>query len=138
MTADDNTEPNGQHDARVQVLTAEVRTLMVGFRQVTLSVYRQLDWVEPARILPFGRVNTEKRDTDTNVEVLDVVGSASGILARSGTHKSSVYCDGDRRKCGRFTEPAHRSGHSYDSFGDGQALWDEWSKLPLIVLAGLR
>jgi hypothetical protein len=29
--------------ARVDVLTAEVRALMVGSRQVTLSVYRQLD-----------------------------------------------------------------------------------------------
>jgi hypothetical protein len=32
------------HAATVQVLTADVRTLQAGARQVTLSVYRQLGW----------------------------------------------------------------------------------------------
>lgn len=44
------------HEATVEVLTAEVRVLMVGSRQVTLSVYGQLDEVSPAQIRPFGRV----------------------------------------------------------------------------------
>ncbi len=47
----------GPRDARVQVLTAEVRTLVVGSRQVTLSVYNQLDYVPHSKITPFGRVN---------------------------------------------------------------------------------
>ena len=42
--------------ARVDVLTAEVRVLMVGSRQVTLSVYAQLDQVEFDEIEPFGRI----------------------------------------------------------------------------------
>jgi hypothetical protein len=42
--------------ATVEVLTAEVRVLMVGSRQVTLSVARQLDWVERSELEPFGRV----------------------------------------------------------------------------------
>jgi hypothetical protein len=42
--------------ARVEVLTAEVRVLMVGSRQVTMSVYNQLDQVKPGEIEPFGRV----------------------------------------------------------------------------------
>jgi hypothetical protein len=42
--------------ARVEVLTAEVRVLMVGSRQVTLSVHAQLDQVKPGEIDPFGRV----------------------------------------------------------------------------------
>ena len=42
--------------AVVKVLTAEVRTLMVGSRQVTLSVYGQLDHAPPEYIEPFGRV----------------------------------------------------------------------------------
>ena len=49
----------GQHDAKdahVQVLTAEVRTLVVGSRQVTMSVYNQLDYEAPGDIAPFGRV----------------------------------------------------------------------------------
>ena len=44
--------------ARVEVLTAEVRVLMVGSRQVTLSVYGQLDYAKPDQIEPFGRVRT--------------------------------------------------------------------------------
>lgn len=43
--------------ARVEVLTAEVRALMVGSRQVTLSVFRQLDTVDSSEIEPMGRVN---------------------------------------------------------------------------------
>ena len=41
---DENPGPGDQHDAKgahVQVLTAEVRTLVVGSRQVTMSVYNQ-------------------------------------------------------------------------------------------------
>ena len=40
MTDDNAPEPNGKRDAHVQVLTAEVRTLMVGSRQVTLERVR--------------------------------------------------------------------------------------------------
>ena len=45
-----------RHDAHVQVLTAQVRTLVVGSRQVTMSVYNQLDEVRYRDIEPFGRV----------------------------------------------------------------------------------
>jgi hypothetical protein len=48
--------------ARVDVLTAEVRALMVGSRQVTLSVYRQLDATAAEDCEPFGRVR-DTRDT---------------------------------------------------------------------------
>jgi hypothetical protein len=46
--------------ATVKTLTAEVRVLMVGNRQVTLSVYRQLDEVDDTELEPFGRVNDSK------------------------------------------------------------------------------
>lgn len=42
--------------AVVETITAEVRVLMVGSRQVTAGVYGQLDMVEPCEIIPFGRV----------------------------------------------------------------------------------
>jgi hypothetical protein len=42
--------------ATVQTLTAEVRTLVVGARQVTLSVAKQLDVVPLAELRVFGRV----------------------------------------------------------------------------------
>lgn len=66
--------------ATVETLTAEVRTLVVGNRQVTLSVYNQLDWVEPDEITPFGRVR--RRDPG---HALEVVGATTdGALVRSG------------------------------------------------------
>lgn len=51
--------------ATVETLTAEVRVLMVGSRQVTLSVARQLDEVDLVDVEPFGRVNIS--DTGTFV-----------------------------------------------------------------------
>lgn len=66
--------------ATVEVLTAEVRTLVVGNRQITQSVYRQLDAVEPEHIQPFGRVHEAKA-----LGQLHVVGRSrlDGTLVRS-------------------------------------------------------
>jgi hypothetical protein len=41
--------------ASVEVLSAEVRVLQVGNRQITRSVYRQLDEATSERSEPFGR-----------------------------------------------------------------------------------
>jgi hypothetical protein len=70
--------------ARVEVLTAEVRVLMVGSRQVTLSVYAQLDQVDHGEVEPFGRVAPRDADTD----YVYVVGASTrdadrGSLVRS-------------------------------------------------------
>lgn len=46
--------------ATVETLTAEVRVLMVGNRQITLSVARQLDTVKLSDLEPFGRVRLDK------------------------------------------------------------------------------
>jgi hypothetical protein len=43
-------------EAKVELLTAEVRTLMVGNRQVTLSVAKQLDRIGLEHLDPFGRI----------------------------------------------------------------------------------
>lgn len=51
----------GPMTATVETLTAEVRVLMVGSRQVTLSVYRQLDKCRLAEFIPMGRVNATPR-----------------------------------------------------------------------------
>jgi hypothetical protein len=58
---------NGQHTATVEALTAEVRVLMVGSRQVTMSVYNQLDWATIAELDgdPFGRVHPRDMDSGT-------------------------------------------------------------------------
>ena len=48
--------------ATVETLTAEVRVLMVGTRQVTLSIFGQLDDVAIDKIEPFGRVSPKDAD----------------------------------------------------------------------------
>lgn len=77
--------------ARVDVLTAEIRVLMVGSRQVTLSVYGQLDQVKPAEIDPFGRVAPRDADPD----YVYVVGASArdadrGTLVRSRRESMSA------------------------------------------------
>jgi hypothetical protein len=47
---------SGHQTATVETLTAEVRVLMVGSRQVTLSVAKQLDSTIYESLEPFGRV----------------------------------------------------------------------------------
>ena len=47
---------NGTQTAEVETLTATVRVLMVGSRQVTLSVAKQLDIAAMGEMEPFGRI----------------------------------------------------------------------------------
>jgi hypothetical protein len=68
--------------AHIEVLTAEVRTLMVGSRQVTLSVYRQLDWASPDQCEPFGRVRDSKDDDFERTYIVGR-GTTTGSLIRS-------------------------------------------------------
>ncbi len=77
----DTTDPKqaSSATATIEVLTAEVRVLMVGRRQVTLSVYRQLDRVPFDKIEPFGRV----RDRDTTYGIAIVGRAKDGILVRA-------------------------------------------------------
>ena len=67
MTALD--QANDKQTAHVETLTATVRTLVVGSRQVTLSVARQLDWVDITELNVMGRVRLSKGD-HTEVIVL--------------------------------------------------------------------
>lgn len=46
--------------ATIETLTAEVRTLVLGSRQITLSVAKQLDIIPLARLSVFGRVRISK------------------------------------------------------------------------------
>lgn len=59
----------GNQTATVETLTAAVRVLMVGSRQVTMGVYGQLDHVEYDEIEPFGRV-TPKDAQAVNVYII--------------------------------------------------------------------
>lgn len=60
--------------ATVVTLTAEVRVLQVGNRQITLSVVNQLDRCRYEELEPMGRVHSSRRDmpgyTESDVEVV--------------------------------------------------------------------
>tara|TARA_R110002020_G_scaffold6579_1_gene27955 strand:- start:4 stop:861 length:858 start_codon:yes stop_codon:yes gene_type:complete len=77
--------------ATVETLTAEVRVLMVGRRQVTMSVFRQLDtvdWEKWETLELFGRVRGTRKDEQ---RLLYVVGRVkdTGVLVRSNIHLDS-------------------------------------------------
>jgi hypothetical protein len=67
--------------ATVETLTAEVRVLVVGSRQVTMSVYNQLDRADFDQIEPFGRVTP--KDASGGVCVIGKRRDGAGDLVRS-------------------------------------------------------
>ena len=97
--------------ATVEVLTAEVRVLQVGRRQITLSVYRQLDAVDLDDIELFGRIN-----------------DGGSIF------QGDCFVVGRRNGTG---ELVRSSITGYDP-AELDELKYRWRALPLIVLAGLR
>lgn len=77
--------------AIVTTLAAEVRVLMVGSRQVTLSVARQLDRVELSQIQPFGRV----RLSDGEMVIGRSCRDGSLVLASFDLIQGVPYVDDD-------------------------------------------
>lgn len=77
----------GQTTTTIETLTAEVRALMIGKRQVTLSVYRQLDTIPWSEIEPFGRV----RDSKDDEYAINVIGRnrENNALVRSAIRRDS-------------------------------------------------
>ena len=75
----------GTNTATIETLTAEVRVLMVGSRQVTLSVYRQLDRHPSSQVQPFGRVSDKQDESRYACRNVFVVGCeiTTGALVRS-------------------------------------------------------
>lgn len=131
--------------ATVEVLTAEVRVLMVGSRQITLSVARQLDDVDPEEMDPFGRITTGRK-SGPRESVIEAIGSQDGVLVRANVSRERMTCRGNANRhygsdgdqylpCDR--EDDHQLHHWLYYYPDRQ-MWDEWQALPLIVLAGLR
>ena len=106
--------------ATIETLTAEVRTLVVGSRQITLSVAKQLDFVDLSRLRVFGRVRIFKG-------AHYVVGAD-----RNGQLALAQYW------------PLGNYSGRYDVRPNPDALraWDALNKAaaasPLIVLAGLK
>jgi hypothetical protein len=134
----------------VEVLTAEIRVLQVGSKPVTLSAARQLDSVDATAIKPFGRVRIDPKPA---TGLIEVIGSANGILARSSARARKVECPGYATSdlyrgygqplavCARHrsTRPGEGAGHhDWTEYTPSQRTYEAWLALPLIVLAGLR
>lgn len=125
------------HTATVETLTAEVRVLMVGSRQVTLSVFRQLDFAGFAEIEPFGRVSdTSSKPGEKYEEGVLTVGRRyrDGALVRGWLPNTPwpkhLASNGRLTDTQRLENDEHRAIHDVSL--------QEWKALPLIVLAGLR
>lgn len=69
------TSTNGTNTATIETLTAEVRVLQVGNRQITLSVVKQLDRNHYANLEPMGRIRSGRKNEPTATErSIEVVG----------------------------------------------------------------
>jgi hypothetical protein len=145
-------DASAPQNATVTSLAAEVHVLMVGSRQVTLSVAKQLDRVslEDFGFTPFGRIRTGVK-----------VSRQRRWWSNSKTPRSRAWRDDDGKWwCDVMEDPDCEFVGRRESDGalviaevDDWAMWAEtygaddedyqkwlgWSRdLPLIVLAGLR
>lgn len=112
----------------VETLTAEIRVLQVGSKPVTLSAARQLDHADPSEIQAFGRVRIDAKPAKGMIEV---IGSADGVLAKSSASSRRVECPGYR------TQPERRayglpvavcSRHRGTSAADAVGKRHEWTE----------
>ncbi len=128
--------------ATVETLTAEVRVLMLGKRQVTLSVYRQLDVVKPKDCEPFGRIRDAqdkpvKKDSWMELPTVYVVGRCvhTDTLVRS-------WCSEPREPVdvsAALNRPRNaKENAEWARYKEDLARYRKWAAMPLIVLAGLR
>ncbi|MGV0721550.1 hypothetical protein ABQF17_15010 [Mycolicibacterium elephantis] len=146
--------------ATVETLAAEVRVLMVGSRQVTLSVAKQLDRIScysygADAIVPFGRVRTGRTVTLER----ELRGKPERITRRhtngwgDGKWYESYETTPRLEVIGRSKLPEHQGSlaiYEIDNFSDYVSSCNESERpeikaeiaaleaLPLIVLAGLK
>lgn len=135
--------------ATVEVLTAEVRALMVGSRQITLSVFRQLDWVKWEECEAMGRVNDDK---DKNyLDIGFVVGKhrETGVLCRAKLTTPPRWEEYDQANLNYKEKWKETGTNSYKELAKKRDRYNQWwdenslfyfnfKALPLIVLAGLK
>lgn len=142
------------HAATVEMLTAEVRVLMVGSRQITLSVFRQLDWVPQAKCEVMGRIN----DGDADAHLLIGRHRDTGILVRSFVeriscrrlnyqeqqelarlrHAAEIPPAPPAALFQRLRELEEIAREDAKGLEQWRAIVAAYDALPLIVLAGLR
>ncbi|AYR01663.1 hypothetical protein SEA_SCARLETT_63 [Mycobacterium phage Scarlett] len=111
--------------AAVEVLAASVRVLQVGNRQVTQSVYRQLDYLPVWDMHFFGRVRAAARPLHGEIELV-------GVDRKGNLVKSNV-----------MRQWAHQPPQPLPQFEVPEGI--DWRKVveaaeaqPLIVLGGLK
>jgi hypothetical protein len=117
---------SGRETATIETLTASVKTLVVGARQVTLTIFKQLDVVDVSEMIPFGRVNP---NGDGGPDWVTVVGkrkitgelvratapmTVGAILQASGTAHKQREAD----KALRTSRDMAVSAASYRQVGD--------------------
>lgn len=124
--------------ATVETLTAEVRVLMVGNRQITLSVYRQLDDFEYlgepdlSQFNVFGRVRTGTK------YVIDIEHDYYGknVVTKGEAWAEFVGRDERTRALTRLVVLTYQDLGLVPDLKETLLKWKY--ELPLIVLAGLR
>lgn len=128
--------------ATVETLTAEVRVLMVGNRQVTLSVKRQLDWVPAEECEPFGRIS-DPQDSDDK-DVVRVIGKriqGGDLVCAYTAFPHNWHAPHEERWPDGFNpEQDYLRFLRADlpTIDAAATRFNAWKALPLIVLAGLR
>ena len=158
------TSTNGSKTATVETLTAEVRVLMVGNRQITLSVAKQLDRIDYYgygidAITPFGRIKTGATVTldrtlprrpakvipSKHEYMPDLLGNGPGTWHESYTAEPWLEVIGrselpdTKGSLIIFEVDSRRDLALYsDQDPDEIARIEAMANLPLIVLAGLR
>lgn len=121
--------------ATIETLTAEVCVLVVGSRQVTMSVYNQLDYADFDQIEPFGRVTPkDARDgiyvigkrRDGGDLVRSVLPATAAGLAASIKRESSA--DTHEREAAAHQDKANRRDKAADTLDETaeKLLGDNW------------
>jgi len=120
--------------ATVVTVVAEVRVLMVGSRQITRSVFRQLDVIPINEVQPMGRVN--ERCWPDQYHEFWVVGrhQTTGELVR-GELVRSLQVELAKINGTPYRPPSEHDAMQSVKYREWKVEYDE---LPLIVLAGLK
>jgi hypothetical protein len=120
----------------IETVTAEIRVLRIDRRNVTLSMFRQLDEVSAWHIKPLGRVRSGVKyegSYGAKYEAkLEVIGTRAGVLVKAVVREHLDGVPGMGR-------PAHyESQDKKDRFDELEAQWKvrllELRDLPLILL----
>lgn len=143
---------HSQHTATIETLTASVRVLMVGSRQVTLSVFRQLDVVPFDDVVPFGRVNAvagEKFIVGQHKITGELVSALVSFPAARLDFDDRVRLNALLAEGQEYAYQRGEASPEYETLREIEseeidarkryhAALDTYKGLPLIVLAGLK